>query len=159
MYQFCHHLCINPVTTPVSVSILTNSCINPIITPASVSIRSLLLHLYQSCHLYCINSVITPVSILSSFLYQFCHRSCINSVNTHVSLYQSCQNSCINPHCCHCPVSESDGYVQTERLHSYPPAGIHFHVGLTWMLDLNLSAAAYDLPFVIVLVAIPIGCY
>jgi len=145
LYQFCHCSCI---------------CINSVIVPVSI----LSLFLYQFCHCSCINSVcinsvsinsvIVPVSILSLFLYQFCHCSCINSVIVPVSLYQSCHNSCINPHCLFLKAT-----VTFKLKHSYPPAGIHFHVGLTWMLDLNLSAAACDLPFVIVLAAIPIGCY
>ena len=95
--------------------------------------------MYQFYHCSCINSVIVPVSILSSFLYR-----CINPVTTPVSILTALFLKAT---------------VTFKLKHSYPPAGIHFHVGLTWMLDLNLSAAAYDLPFVIALAAIPIGCY
>ena len=148
MYQSCHYFCINSVITHVSILSLLLT---------HVSILSLLL-----THVSILSLLLTHVSILSLLLTQFCHRSCINSVIVPVSILSSFLYRCINPVTTPASILTAlflKATVTFKLKHSYPPAGIHFHVGLTWMLDLNLSAAAYDLPFVIVLAAIPIGCY
>ena len=92
------------------------------------------------------------MSILSSFLYQFCHRSCINSGIAPLSILSTLMYRYINP--VTTPVSILTALflkaTVTFKVNVY--IRIHMQVFtftwalLSWILDLNLSAAAYVRP-------------